>query len=155
YMPIKNKAVLTNSICDMGTLFIRRSLPRPLVLGEPFCLPGRLIEKFAALIFGPPQVPFLSQQVLMVLSLRSRYTRPSQLIKACSLIQTATHNHRWLFQAFASQFLKRSSRNSWSWAESQSSRSVKKLSQTQTKRLMQKRKFAWVIVAAFPFRTVG
>src|SRR5262249_3386625 len=108
YMPIKNKAVLTNSICDIGTPVIRKSLRRPLVLGGLFYFPVRLIEKFVVLIFESLPTPFLSREASMAPSWRSRYIPPSQLIKACSLLQKAMHNHRWLFLTFENRFLKRS-----------------------------------------------
>src|SRR6187431_1839339 len=84
YIPIKNKAVLTNRICDIGMSVINLQLFL-FLLNSQYC---------SAVVRW-----FLLKKPLQELLWRSRYNQPWLPITRCSLLQMVTHNHSHLLPA--------------------------------------------------------
>src|SRR5436190_9077436 len=78
YMPIKNKAVLTNRKCDIGMSVINLQLFLWFLIFQYY-------PAFALLCL----LKKLRQELLM----RSQYNQPLQPIITCSLLQMVMHNH--------------------------------------------------------------
>src|SRR4030095_8309556 len=85
YIPIKNKAVLTNRICDIGMSVINLQL-------FLFLLNFQYCPAFVLL--------FLLKKHQQELLLQSRYIQPLLPAIKCSQLQRAMHNHSGLSPAF-------------------------------------------------------
>src|SRR6187431_211120 len=96
YMPIKNKAVLTNRKCDIGmSVIILQLFLCP--LNSQYCLAFVLL--------------FLLKKLQQELLWRSQYNQPLPLIIKCSLLQKAMHSHFHRLPAFGFRSCLHSSQN--------------------------------------------